>query len=182
MKLIGYAREGKSRETLDAQITSLMDHGLKLDNIFKEIRSYLDGERPVLSECINSLELKDTLVVTSLNQIAKSINHLMQLKSSLEEKEVDFIVTNQGIDTSKKQNLDLFSMITVFSEFEMNLRLERQLEGIQKAKQSGVKFGRKPIDNKVIQNVKKLFLDGMSVGQISIKLALGRSTIYRLLK
>ena len=94
----------------------------------------------------------------------------------------DFIVINQGIDTSKKQHLDLFSMITVFSEFEMNLRLERQLEGIQKAKESGVKFGRKPIDYKVIQNVKKLFLDGMSVGQISIKLALGRSTIYRLLK
>ena len=78
MKLIGYAREGKSRETLDTQVTSLMDYGLKLDNIFKERRSYLDSERPVLSECINSLELKDTLVVTSLNQIAKSINHLMQ--------------------------------------------------------------------------------------------------------
>ena len=182
MKLVGYAREGKSRETLEAQITSLMDHGLKLDNIFKERRSYLDGERPALSECINSLEPRDTLVVTSLNQIAKSITHLTQLKSSLEEIEVGFIVINQGIDTSKKQNLDLFSIITVFSEFEMDLRLERQLEGIQKAKNSGVRFGRKPIDNKVIQNVKKLFLDGMSVGQISIKLALGRSTIYRLLK
>ena len=96
MKLVGYAREGKSRETLDAQITSLMDYGLKLDNIFKERRSYLDSDRPVLSECINSLELKDTLVVTSLNQIAKSINHLMQIKSSLEEKDVDFIVINQG--------------------------------------------------------------------------------------
>ena len=182
MNLVGYAREGKSRETLDAQITSLMDHGLKLDNIFKERRSYLDGERPALSECINSLEPRDTLVVTSLNQIAKSITHLTQLKSSLEEIEVGFIVINQGIDTSKKQNLDLFSIITVFSEFEMDLRLERQLEGIQKAKDSGVRFGRKPIDNRVIQNVKKLFLDGMSVGQISIKLALGRSTIYRLLK
>ena len=86
------------------------------------------------------------------------------------------------MNKSKKQNLDLFSMITIFSEFEMDLRLERQLEGIQKAKESGVRFGRKPIDNRVIQNVKKLFLDGMSVGQISIKLALGRSTIYRLLK
>ena len=107
---------------------------------------------------------------------------LSKLELNFKEKEIDFIVTNQGIDTSKKQNLDLFSMITVFSEFEMNLRLERQLEGIQKAKESGVRFGRKPIDNRVIQNVKKLFLDGMSVGQISIKLALGRSTIYRLLK
>ena len=76
MKLVGYAREGKSRETLDAQITSLMDYGLKLDNIFKERRSYLDSERPVLSECINSLEPRETLVVTSLNQIAKRINVL----------------------------------------------------------------------------------------------------------
>jgi DNA invertase Pin-like site-specific DNA recombinase len=73
-------------------------------------------------------------------------------------------------------------MITLFSEFEMDLRLERQLIGVQKAKENGVKFGRKPIDNTVIQNVKKLFLEGLSVGQISLKLALGKSTIYRLLK
>ena len=64
----------------------------------------------------------------------------------------------------------------------MDLRLERQLIGIKKAKDNGVKFGRKPIDNKIAKYVKKLFNEGLSVGQISLKLAIGKSTVYRLLK
>ena len=181
MNIVGYARKGHSRESIESQIDSLLDYGLKIDSIFKERRSGLDGERPVLSDCINSLNSRDKLVVTRLSHIAKSISHLVQIKNTLEEKDVSLIIISQGLISSSK-DLDFYSMITLFSEFEMDLRLERQLIGVQKAKENGVKFGRKPIDNTVIQNVKKLFLEGLSVGQISLKLALGKSTIYRLLK
>jgi len=181
MNYLGYVRKGHSRETIDSQINSLMDYGLKIDEIYKERWSSLDDERPVLSECINSLNSNDYLVITRLNQIAKSINHLVQIKNVLEEKNVDLIVLNQGLNTSFK-NLDFYSVITLFSEFEMDLRLERQLIGIKKAKDSGVKFGRKPIDTKITESVKKLFDEGISVGQISLKLAIGKSTVYRLLK
>ena len=181
MNYFGYARKGYSRETIDSQINSLMDYGLKIDEIYKERRSSLDGERPVLSECINSLNTNDYLVVTSLNQIAKSINHLVQIKNALEERNASLIVLKQGLNTTFK-NLDFYSIVTLFSEFEMDLRLERQLIGIKKAKDNGVKFGRKPIDNKIAKYVKKLFNEGLSVGQISLKLAIGKSTVYRLLK
>jgi len=182
MNLIGYVREAKSRETLDYQIHSLMDHGLSIENIFKERRSSLDSERPALSECLNSLDKDDILIVTKLNQIASSVIHLSQIKNTLEEKEAHFRVLNQGIDTYNQITLDAFSMITLFSEFEMDLRVERQLEGIQKARKNGVKFGRKPINLEIKEKIQQLYNEGQSVGQISIKLAIGRSTIYRLLK
>ena len=181
MDFVGYARKGHSRETIESQIDNLLDYGLKIGSIFKERRSCLDGDRPVLSDCINSLNSNDNLVVTRLSQIAKSISHLVQIKNTLEEKNVSLIIISQGLNSSSK-DLDFYSMITLFAEFEMDLRLERQLIGVQKAKKSGVKFGRKPIDNKVIQTIKRLFVEGMSVGQISLKLAVGKSTVYRLLK
>ena len=95
MNLIGYAREGRSNETLEQQIHCLMDYGLKIENIFKERRSSIDGTRPVLSECIKSLEVNDKLVITRLNQIARSIRHLEDIKNFLEVKNVDLIAINR---------------------------------------------------------------------------------------
>ena len=181
MKLIGYAREGRSSETLEQQVHCLMDYGLNIENIFKERRSSIDGNRPALSECIKSLEANDKLVITRLNQLARSIKHLEDIKNFLEVKNVDLIAIKQDLNTSNKK-MDFYNMVSLISEFEMDLRLERQLIGIQKAKNNGVKFGRKPIDDKVVKKIKQLFTEGMSIAQISLTLALGKSTIYRLLK
>ena len=181
MKLIGYVREGRSSETLEQQVYCLMDYGLNIENIFKERRSSIDGNRPALSECIKSLEANDKLVITRLNQLARSIRHLEDIKNFLEVKNVDLIAIKQDLNTSNKK-MDFYNMVSLISEFEMDLRLERQLIGIQKAKNNGVKFGRKPIDDKVVKKIKQLFTEGMSIAQISLTLALGKSTIYRLLK
>ena len=181
MNLIGYAREGRSNETLEQQIHCLMDYGLKIENIFKERRSSIDGTRPVLSECIKSLEVNDKLVITRLNQLARSIRHLEDIKNFLEVKNVDIIAIKQDLNTANNK-MGFYNMVSLISEFDMDLRLERQLVGIQKAKNNGVKFGRKPIDDKVVKKIKKLFTEGMSIAQISLTLALGKSTIYRLLK
>ena len=181
MKLIGYAREGRSSETLEQQVHCLMDYGLNIENIFKERRSSIDGNRPALSECIKSLEVNDKLVITRLNQLARSIRHLEDIKNFLEVKNVDLIAIKQDLNTSNKK-MDFYNMVSLISEFEMDLRLERQLIGIQKAKNNGVKFGRKPIDDKVVKKINQLFTEGMSIAQISLTLALGKSTIYRLIK
>ena len=158
-----------------------MDYGLNIESIFKERRSSIDGNRPALSECIKSLEANDKLVITRLNQLARSIRHLEDIKNFLEVKNVDLIAIKQDLNTSNKK-MDFYNMVSIISEFEMFLRLERQLIGIQKAKNNGVKFGRKPIDDKVVKKIKQLFTEGMSIAQISLTLALGKSTIYRLLK
>ena len=100
MKLIGYAREGRSSETLEQQVHCLMDYGLNIENIFKERRSSIDGNRPALSECIKSLEANDKLVITRLNQLARSIRHLEDIKNFLEVKNVDLIAIKQDLNLS----------------------------------------------------------------------------------
>ena len=166
MKLIGYAREGRSSETLEQQVHCLMDYGLNIENIFKERRSNIDGNRPALTECIKSLEDNGKLVITRLNQLARSIRHLEDIKNFLEVKNVDLIAIKQDLNTSNKK-MDFYNMVSLISEFEMDLRLERQLIGIQKAKNNGVKFGRKPIDDKVVKKIKQLFTEGMSIAPVS---------------
>ena len=73
-------------------------------------------------------------------------------------------------------------LMTAFCEFDMEVRVEWQLEGILRAKQNGVKFGRKPVGQNTVSQIQEMYNNGESVGQISVKLALGRSTIYRLIK
>ena len=126
MKLIGYAREGRSSETLEQQVHCLMYYGLNIENIFKERRSSIDGNRPALSECIKSLEANDKLVITRLNQLARSIRHLEDIKNFLEVKNVDLIAIKQDLNTSNKK-MDFYNMVSLISEFEMDLRLELSL-------------------------------------------------------
>ena len=182
MNFVGYARKGHSRESIESQIDSLLDYGLKIDSIFKERRSGLDGERPVLSDCINSLNSRDKLVVTRLSHIAKSISHLVQIKNTLEEKDVSLIIISQGLISSSK-DLDFYSMITLFSEFEMDLRLERQLIGVQKAKENGVKFGRKrKYDDFQVAEVMKKKSEGEGLGTIAKSLGMTRSMVQRIVR
>ena len=182
MEIYGYARKAKAGEKIENQINKLMDFGLNIENIFKERRSSLDGERPELADCLQKISQNDTLVVTQIDRIAKNISHLNQIKNTLESKNANFISIDQAIDTRNSYNIDFFSMVTIFSEFDMDVRVERQIEGMIKAKSNGVRFGRKPVDKNSITKVIELIKEGDSVGQISLKLGLGRSTIYRLIK
>ncbi len=182
MRLLGYARFGKSGENLEQQINILMDYGLEFSNIFQERRSSLDGTRPILSECLKMLQPGDKLVVTRLSQLVNSFMHLSQIKNYLEEQDAHLSAIKQGVDTANNSKIDIFALMTAFCEFDMEVRVERQLEGIFRAKQNGIKFGRKPVDKKIVSQVQDMYKNGESVGQISVKLALGRSTIYRLIK
>ena len=182
MEIFGYAREGRSGQNLKTQIHKLMDSGINIRKIYKERRSSLDGERPELAECLQKLSQGDVLVVTKIDRLAKNILHLNQIKTSLESKNCDLIAIDQGIDTSIDSKFGFFNLISVFSEFDMDIRVERQIEGIIKAKNNGVKFGRKPIETNIIKKILNLVDEGESVGQVSLKFGVGRSTIYRLLK
>ena len=182
MEVYGYARDAKSGESLEKQVHKLMDFGLQIEKIYKERRSSLDGNRPELADCLQKLTYNDILVVTRIDRLARNILHLNQIKITLESKNAHFIVLDQGIDTRYDSNIDFFNMLTIYYEFEMDVRVERQIEGIIKAKNNGVRFGRKPVEKKSISKIIALAEEGESVGQISLKTGLGRSTVYRLIK
>ena len=83
------------------------------------------------------------MVVTRLDRLARSTLHLCQIAAELERKKVDLEVVDQNINTSDATGRLLFNMLGAIAQFETEIRAERQKDGIQKAKERGVKFGKK---------------------------------------
>jgi DNA invertase Pin-like site-specific DNA recombinase len=139
MALVGYARVSSVGQRLDVQLDKLKH----CDKIFQETTSGASGQRPWLHMCLEYVREGDTLVVTRLDRLARSTLHLCQIAEVLERKQVGLHVLDQQIDTSDATGRRLFHMLGAIAQFETEIRAERQMDGIQKAKERGVHFGRK---------------------------------------
>ncbi|MCP4935878.1 MAG: recombinase family protein [bacterium] len=119
------------------------------------------------------------LTVTRIDRLARSIRDLQNIVHILREKQVSLKATEQPIDTSTAAGKAFLDMLGVFAEFETNLRRERQMEGIAKAKLKGIYRGRKPsID---AEEVKSLNASGVGATEIARELNIGRASVYRIL-
>ncbi len=139
MALVGYARVSSVGQSLDIQVDKL-GH---CDKIFQEKKSGASSKRPRLTDCLEYVREGDTIVVTRLDRLARSTLHLCQIAHELSRKGVDLQVLDQHIDTSDATGRLLFNMLGAIGQFETEIRAERQMDGIQKAKEQGVHFGRK---------------------------------------
>ncbi len=123
----------------------------------------------------------DTLVVTRLDRLARSLEDLSHVARQLHAKGVTLMATEQPVDTSNAAGKAFFQMLGVFAEFETNLRRERQMEGIAKAKAEGVYKGRKPtIDPAEVRRLHGE--EGMGATDIARKLGIARTSVYRVLE
>lgn len=138
MALVGYARVSSVGQRLDVQVAKLQH----CDKLFQEQTSGSADTRPRLRACLEYVREGDTLVVTRLDRLARSTWHLCQIAESLAHKQVHLQVLDQSIDTSDATGRLVFHMLGAIAQFETELRAERQREGIQKAQQRGVHFGR----------------------------------------
>jgi len=120
----------------------------------------------------------DVLLVTRVDRLARSIGDLQDIVRTLKAKGASLRATEQPIDTSPAAGKCFLDMLGVFAEFETNLRRERQLEGIAKAK-AGVYKGRKPSIDQV--QVEKLEAEGLGATEIAKRLNIGRASVYRVL-
>ena len=139
MALVGYARVSSIGQSLDVQLDTLQH----CHKIFQEKASGASGQRPRLHACLEYVREGDTLVVTRLDRLARSTLHLCQIADELARKGVHLQVLDQHIDTSDATGRLLFNMLGAISQFETEIRTERQMDGIQKAKERGVHFGPK---------------------------------------
>lgn len=142
MALVGYARVSSVGQSLEVQHDKLKAAGC--EETFAEKRSGLDIERPKLAECLRYVRKGDTLVISRIDRLARSAEHLLSLVRELDDKGVTLKVLDQSIDTGDAAGKAFLGMLAVFAQFETDIRKERQMDGIAKAKASGVKFGRKP--------------------------------------
>jgi len=180
MSKIGYARVSSTGQSLEVQLDKLNKVGC--DKIYHEKQSGKTAARPEFQKCMNYLREGDTLVITKLDRLARSVIHLAKVAERFQEESIDLVVIDQAIDTSSSTGRLMFNMLAAIAEFETDLRSERQVEGIAKAKENGVKFGRPTkrtgeIDLEIYNKRE----EGISIGRLAKDYDLGSATIYRIL-
>jgi len=154
---------------------------LNVQKIFEEKVSGTSTQgREKLRECLDFVREGDELVITRIDRLARSVLDLQLIIKELTEKGVELTATEQPISTKDATSKCFLDMLGVFAELETNLRKERQLEGIAKAKEKGVyKGGRTKID---VEQVKKLKGEGLGATAIAKRMGIHRDSFYRLLK
>lgn len=180
MPHVGYARVSSTGQSLDVQMGKLKQAGCS--RIYHEKKSGLTTKRPEFKECMNYLREGDTLVITRLDRLARSVIHLAEIAKRFQNENIDLVVLDQKIDTSTSTGRLMFNMLASIAEFESDLRSERQAEGIAKAKENAVKFGRpaKLTDAKR-EEIYSRRIAGATIGQLAKEFQLGEATIYRAL-
>jgi len=175
---VGYARVSSIGQTLDVQIDKLKN----CSKIFQEKKSGTTTKRSQLEACLEYVREGDTLVVTRLDRLARSTLHLCQIAEQLEKKNVNLHVLDQNIDTSDATGRLLFNMLGAIGQFETEIRSERQMDGIKKAKERGIEFGRKKILSAAkIEVLKEKRKEGILIKDLMKEYQLSKASVYRYL-
>jgi DNA invertase Pin-like site-specific DNA recombinase len=177
---VGYGRTSTldQQAGFDAQIRDLAEIGC--EKIFSEQVSAV-GKRPQLEAALDFIREGDTLIVTKLDRLARSTQHLLEIADRVKVKGADLCILNLGADTSTATGRLMFTVIGAIACFERELMLERQREGVARAKAEGKYKGRKPTARAKAVEVKALKADGVRPVDIARRLGIGRASVYRVL-
>jgi DNA invertase Pin-like site-specific DNA recombinase len=181
--LVGYARTSTQEQEagLEAQLRTLEAAGC--EKVFQEKVSSV-VHRDQLEAALEFVRQGDTLVVTRMDRLARSTQHLLEMVTKLEAKGVALRILDfkgEAVDTKSPQGKLILTMFSAFAQFERELMLERQRDGIAKAKSEGKYLGRKPTAKAKADDVKALHAEGLSMGQIAERLNIGKGSVHRIL-
>jgi DNA invertase Pin-like site-specific DNA recombinase len=179
-KRYGYARVSTGEQDLTLQKEALIAADVNPDLIFSEkvTGTKRDG-REKLDLLLKIADQGDTIVITRIDRLARSMHDLQNIVHELKQKGVALKATEQPVDTATAAGKAFFDMLGVFAEFETNLRRERQAEGIAKAKRVGVYTGgKRRIDR---DDVRRLAAEGHGPSEIGRQLRISRRQVYRIL-
>ena len=174
----GYARVSTTDQDLTIQVEALKAAGCETIRQEKVSGTSVQG-RDELNTLLDFMREGDELVVTRVDRLARSIRDLQNIVYDLDKKGVVLSATEQPIQTNTSAGKCFLDMLGVFGEFETNLRKERQMEGIAKAKERGVYKGRKPSVD--VDRVKELKTEGLGASAIAKQMGIGRASVYRAL-
>ena len=179
--LIGYARTSTTEQKagLEAQLRDLKAAGC--EEIFSEELSSVAAARPELDAALRYVRKGDFLVVTKLDRLARSVADLVAITETLKRKGVGLRILAMNLDTSTPTGKLMVNLLGSIAEFERELMLERQREGIAKAKADGKYQGRQPTARKKTADVLKLRAEGRSAGDIVSALGISRASVFRIL-
>lgn len=182
--LVGYARTSTAEQEagLEAQRRDLTAAGC--DKLFAEHVSSV-GVRQELTRAMEFVREGDTLVITKIDRLARSTIHLWEIVRDLDTKGVGLRVLNLGgevVDTRSATGRLILTIFAGFAQFEREMMLERQREGIAKAKAEGKYAGRKPTARAKSEAVLDLHRQGKTPTEIAKAVGIGRGSVYRIIE
>lgn len=179
--IVGYARTSTLDQIagFEAQLRELKGAGCS--KIYKEQVSSV-GKREQLEAALDYLREGDTLVVTKLDRLARNVTHLGQIVGLLKDKGVSLRILDLGLDTSTPTGELILNMMGSVAQFERQMMLERQREGIAKAKAEGKYKGRAPTAMRQALRVQELAAEGHRRADIAQALGMSERSVYRALK
>ncbi len=177
--IIGYARTStlEQQAGLEAQQTILTEAGC--ERVYSEQVSSV-ACREALSEALSYCREGDVLIVTKLDRLARSVRHLGEIVDGLTQRGVALRVLDMSLDTSTATGKLMLNVLGSIAQFEREMMLERQREGIAKAKAEGKYKGRKPTARMRASEVLQLLGQGYKKHEIAQRLSISQRSVYRI--
>ena len=178
--LVGYARTSTLEQEagLEAQRRDLKVAGV--EKVFSEQTS-ATGPRKALEQALEFVREGDALVVTKLDRLARSVPHLWSIVQTLESKGAALRVLDLGLDTKTTTGRLMLTVLGGVAQFEREMMLERQREGIAKAKGEGRYKGRKPTARSKAEQIRALAAEGATKAAIAEQLGISERSVFRVL-
>ncbi len=180
--LIGYARVSTQEQTLALQQDALQKLGC--EQIFTDTASGTKTDRPGLDQALHFVRTGDSLVVWRLDRLGRSLKHLIETISQLQQRQIGFQSITENIDTTTSGGKLIFHVFGALAEFERDLIQERTQAGLAAARARGRKGGRPRVialnDEKKVLMAQALYNDTRnSIAEICTVLRVSRATLYR---
>jgi DNA invertase Pin-like site-specific DNA recombinase len=179
---IGYIRVS----SLDQNVGRQLD-GIHLDKVFTDKASAKDTNRPQLQAALNHVRAGDTLIVHSMDRLARNVEDMLRLVREMNDRgvSVQFIKENMNFtaDNDDPRSVLMFTMLSAFAQFERSLIRERQREGIALAKAKGIYKGRKPALNaERIAKLREKAAAGANRTRLAKEFGISRETLYQYIR
>jgi DNA invertase Pin-like site-specific DNA recombinase len=179
---IGYTRVSPLDQNPERQLD-----GIHLDKVFTDKVSARDTKRPQLQAALNHVRSGDTLVVHSMDRLARNVEDMLKLVREMNERgvAVQFIKENMSFTAGSDdpRSTLMFTMLGAFAQFERSLIKERQREGIALAKAKGVYKGRKPALNaERIAQLREQAAAGANRTKLAKEFGISRETLYQYIR
>ena len=179
--IVGYARTSTTEQVAGFEAQDRDLRAIGAERIFAEQVSSV-GARPELEDALGFVREGDVFVVTKLDRLARSVGNLLEVVARLEAKGVALRILNLGLDTATPTGKLMLTVMGGVAEFERAMMLERQREGIAKAKAEGVYKGRKPTARAKADEVRTMKDAGKSMREIAEALGISVGSVHGLLK
>jgi DNA invertase Pin-like site-specific DNA recombinase len=181
MELVGYARVSTLDQDPALQLDALSEAGCT--KIFDDHASGARADRPGLQRALDYVRQGDVLVVWKLDRLGRSLAHLIEVVTALEQRGVGFRSITEAIDTTTPGGRLVFHLFGALGQFERDLIRERTRAGLTAAAARGRKGGRKPvIDAENLARARRMIAKGLTVRETATRLKVGKTALYEALR